>query len=489
LVAAISLRLWGASVRVLDKAAAEFASSRALGCQARTMEILDALGVADEVVAVSEPVRSSVTYRGSSKIGDLTWIPPDAPFPYTYVFEQSKLETILRRRLSSLGVEVEWGREVTTLSQAERVTVGVADGTAIEADWVIGADGAHSAVRRLAGIPFEGDATGERYFIADVDFRQPPSDANALSWMGAEGPLMLMRMPNNPRRWRIFVDVTDMGERPLPAAREFSQQLLDRRGFGPGTIEVNNVVWDSVYRTQVRQAANYRAGHVFVAGDAGHVFPPFGGQGMNTGMQDAYNLAWKLALVVQGRASDRLLDTYHDERYPIGRQVIGEVEQRRRSFAVRGSVARLLRDLLFGIVLKSRALQAKVARTMSQIEQSYRGLSWLSRQADSKRPAAGDRAPDAPWHGKRLHQAFTPTGFTLLRFGQVVLPDLPGKLPLQRLDVDADATDAPALRRRYGVDANGVVLVRPDGHIGFRGGASDGAGLAAYLEDIAEPQQ
>src|SRR5262249_19700762 len=149
-----------------------------------------------------------------------------------------------------------------------------------------------------------------------LDF-PPGTDDIPRVWMHRAGPLMTMPLPTDPVLWRIFVDVTalERSGRLPPPSKELAQSLLDERGYGPGEVKVRGCVWESVYRVQVRQAAAYRRGRVFLAGDAAHVFPPFGGQGMNTGIQDADNLAWKLAAVINGAAAEPLLDTYHVERH------------------------------------------------------------------------------------------------------------------------------------------------------------------------------
>ncbi len=487
LVAALSLKMSGVSVRIVDRSESVDTTSRALGCQSRTMEILESLQAVDEVVAISEPIGTSVSYNEKGEIGRLEWIPPDSPFPYTYVFAQSGLERVLIDRLEKLGVAVEWGFDVNSVDLAsDQVVVRSKDNREITAPWLIGADGAHSAVRKCADIAFEGNATGESYYLADLEFKEPPSMETALSWMGPQGTLMMMRMPTNPCHWRLFVDVTEAvtaGTLPVPSMA-LAQTIIDERGPGPGYMEVTRSIWESIYKVQTRQAVTYRKGHVFLAGDAAHVFPPFGGQGMNTGIQDAYNLAWKLAAVIKGNAAEQLLDTYQDERYPIGRQVIKEVEQRRKSFAVRGKIGRALRDLMFRIVLNIQALQRQVSFTMSQIGQSYHGRSWLAEQTDRVRKArAGDRAPDGPLLDGRLFEKFSPARFTLLVFGtNADVPSLPLEVGVVVIDMNIDTTEK--LRTKYQAQKGALVLVRPDGHIGFRGALTDSDALRAYVNRL-----
>jgi 4,5-epoxidase len=495
LVAGIALRCAGVDVRLVDKAPAPATTSRALGCQARSMEVLEALGVVDEVLAVSRPLRGSVSLDGARETSRLTWVPPDSPYPYTYVFAQSGLEEILRRRLAGLGTEIEWGCDVRALAQSEGgVTADTAAGRSLRAEWVIGCDGAHSAVRQAAAIPFEGRATGDVYYLADLFLDFPPgTDDLPRVWMHRAGPLMTMPLPTDPVLWRIFVDVTalERSGRLPPPSKELAQSLLDERGYGPGEVKVRGSVWESVYRVQVRQAAAYRRGRVFLAGDAAHVFPPFGGQGMNTGIQDADNLAWKLAAVISGAAAEPLLDTYHVERHHIGRQVVAEVEQRRRFFALRNPIGRALRDRLYRLLLRSKAVQRYLSLQQSQLAQSYRGLTWLSRQVRrAPGPRAGDRAPDGPYRGTRLFKRFSPVRFTLLvvtpTAGDTGTRDLP-QGQLNTITIDPAVDPGGTLTRKYGAQRGALILVRPDGYIGFRGARDDWDALRGYLARLKGP--
>ncbi len=452
------------------------------------MEVLDALDIAADLAALSNTVGTTATYNERGIIGRLAWQKPDAPFPHTYVAPQTVLEKLLHRRLDELGVAVEWRTEFAGFAQdPDGVTARFADDRSDRFEWVVGADGAHSTVRKAASFGFEERDTGQNFFLADIRLDKAPSADTAMTWLTAEGPLMLMRI-GDENQWRMFVDVTDAPSSPTSA-----QELLDERTPGLPSREVVSTQWTSDYEVRIGHAQIYRCGRVFIAGDAAHVFPPFGGQGMNTGILDGSNLGWKLARVVHGLAGSDLLDTYEMERRRIGAQVIAEVEQRRKSFALRNWLARMLRDLFFRLITKSKFAQRSVSRAMSQLGQSYRGASWLSEQHDgASRVKAGDRAPDGSWQRERLHREFSPTDFTLLVFGAHPDAERAVQGMAKVLHVGLSSAANRSLAKRYEAYDGALVLVRPDGYIGFRGDRRDLHHLQRYMErfgTVRRPQK
>jgi len=483
LVAAIQLRRFGVEVEVVDRAAAPATTSRALGCHARTMEVLEDVGVVADVLQVARPLRGASYFRGDRQIARMLWEPPDAPFPYPYMIPQRELEEILRRRLRGLGVEVRWGCELTGAKEEDGgVTASTSEGSERRAGWLLGCDGAHSRVREIAGIRFSGEAYPEVYHLGDLqlDLRAGLDDSRA--WVGGERPIMAMPL-DGAGLWRVLADVTPAeGGRVPPPTEESFQRLLDERAFGRGAVKVLASRWLSTFRLQRRHAESYRAGRLFLAGDAAHVFAPFGGQGMNTGIQDAYALAWRLAAVVRGWGRPALLDTYHAERHAIGSQVIAHVERSRRVMTWRHPLAGPLRDAMLAVLMRSRGFRRRACLRGSELALSYRGLSWLSEQTGPcAGPQAGDRAPDGLMSGARLYTLRDGTRFLLLVFSG---PGGPPRLEVdpRRVQVLAVGEAEDALRRRYGAGRGALVLVRPDGYIGFRGGLAEGAALRRYLD-------
>lgn len=478
LVAALVLTANGMPCRIIDKRTQAASSSRALGLQARSMEVLAGLGIADEVAGAAYQLSGASVMREDRELVRLPWVPPKSSFPYTYVLPQAGLEAILRRRLADAGVEVEQGVELTSITQWEtKVTVQLADGRHIAADWLIGADGARSRVREQVGINFPGHDTGEVYYLADAVLRLDRPIQDSAMWLGPNGPLMLMRLPGQENLWRVFADVTDTAGESLPelTAPVLMDLLADR---GPSGVVLERIDWTSMFRTRIGLAEVYRCGRVFLAGDAAHVFPPFGGQGMNLGIQDAVNLTWRLAAVGHG-ASAQLLDGYQNERRTVAAATIRGVERRRRSFAMRHPLARRLRDGVLSLGGRSRSAARSASLQNSQLSTSY-----ARKTRYGSRPRVGDRAPEVGLAGSTLHRLFGP-GHAALLLAATGGPDqaIVDEDRLRTLYLN-DRTDPQRnVRRAYGLSAAGFVLVRPDGHIAARGedGCQARPGVSALM--------
>lgn len=478
MVAGLVLAANGVACRVLERRAQPGTSSRALGLQARSMELLAGLGLAGEIERVAYRLSGASMMRGDTELSRFTWVPPQSPYPYTYVLPQSGLEDILRHRLRAAGVEIETGAQVQTVTQRETaVEVTLADGREMAAEWLIGADGSRSRVRDELGIELAGRETGETYYLADIVLDKRPPFQDSAMWLGPAGPFMLMRLPGGDELWRIFADMTDtesLAERPGPGIGEL-QTLLDERG--PSRMRITEVQWTSIYRTRVGLATGYRRERVFLAGDAAHVFPPFGGQGMNLGIQDAVDLAWRLAGVEHGAPAD-LLTAYETERRPVAAATIRDVESRRRLYALRNPVARTFRDALLRYGSRIPGAARKASLQNSQLDVGYRrGRGWRL----ARGPQNGDRAPDAPLAEGTVHDRLGVDHFTLLVFGAAsssgnpygatdTAPSAAGTVEV-RIDDETDPTGAA--RDRYGLRRGGYVLIRPDGYVAYRG--SDGA--------------
>ncbi|MEU1520870.1 FAD-dependent monooxygenase [Nocardia rhamnosiphila] len=474
MVTALTLAANGVPCRVLERHTHPSGGSRALGLQARSMELLAGLGLAEEVERVAYPLSGASIMRGDAELSRLTWVPPRSRYPYTYVLPQPGLEDILRTRLRAVGVDIEYGAEVrTVVRNDEHVGVRLADGRGLDARWLVGADGARSNIRKSLDISFAGGTTGETYYLADIVLESASSFQDSAMWLGPAGPLMLMRLPGEGRLWRVFVDMSDPARREElgePSLVEL-QRLLDERGASG--MRITQVQWTSIFRTRVCLADEYRRGRAFLAGDAAHIFPPFGGQGMNLGIQDAVNLAWRLAWVESGAPAD-LLDDYEAERRPVAASTIRDVEYRRRMYALRNPLARSIRDgmLRLGVRVPGAARQASLQN--SQLAIGYRsGPRWPL----SHRPEAGDRAPDAILAEGTVHDRLGVDHFTLLHFRlgrRVDGPDrfIVGMVSTEQLVVvaiDEESDPAGEARDRYAMRGEGFVLIRPDGHVAYRG--------------------
>jgi 2-polyprenyl-6-methoxyphenol hydroxylase-like FAD-dependent oxidoreductase len=301
--------------RLIDAAPKPFQGSRGKGIQPRTLEIFDDLGVIDSILASGAPYPKfrihvgPVSFRAGS-LGSSKQATESVPYPNLWMVPQSRTEEILRARLRTFGAEVEFSNSLETLMQDETgVKAVLSTGESIGAKFLVGCDGGHSTVRKILGLRLQGDALDEEpKLIADVEI----PDLDRSDW----------------HLWP-FAKGGPIGLCPLPGTSLF--QLLSKAQTATGIEDaihratghrIKRVAWSSLYRPSVRMVDRYRVGRVFLAGDAAHVHPPTGGQGLNTGVQDAYNLGWKLAYVIKG-GPDSLLDTYEAERLPIAATVLG----------------------------------------------------------------------------------------------------------------------------------------------------------------------
>ncbi|MGW1676661.1 FAD-dependent monooxygenase [Saccharopolyspora sp. NPDC002376] len=451
----IELARRGVDFRIIDAATSPFAGSRGDSLQPRTLEVFDDLGVLDEVLssgAPPAPIRAHVggQYVGERRIVDPVDPTPDVPHPNPWVLPQWRTEEILRDRLAELGVRVEMGVELLDFQQdSDGVTATLSTGT-VRTAFLVGADGGRSRVRKTLGVEFAGETYESiRMLLADV--RATGLDHSRGHWFGAaDDPTRSIALTPLPG-----TDAFQCGA-PLPADLEPSatlatlQALLDEHA-GHFGLQLHGLTWSTVWRPNIRMARRFHQGRVFLAGDAAHVHPPTGGQGLNTGVQDAYNLGWKLA-----EDSADVLDSYELERLPVAASTLG-----------------LSTELLQRHV-EGHADAHRRGTETHQLDIAYRN-SPLSQdeRPNPGRVRAGDRAPDSPLqdeNGKeiRLFDLFRGPHWTLLAFATelpATAPDVQAHriapTPTSSSLVDTDGT----ARAIYDVTAGTHVLIRPDGYI------------------------
>ncbi|MCP3802970.1 FAD-dependent monooxygenase [Allokutzneria sp. A3M-2-11 16] len=423
LTLAVDLARRGVPVRVVDKADRHFVGSRGKGLQPRTLEVLADLGVLDAVRAAGAPY-PLLRMHGPNGHDDRPMFEPGEAEPW--MLGQGEFEAILRAKLAEHGVRVELGAELTEFTQDGDGVTAVVGGTEIRADYLIGADGGRSFVRKRLGVAFVGHPVDQlTMVIADVTSRGLDRDRWHL-WPQARPTMIGMcPLPGGTDRFQLMMGITaEPSETSSEISEDYLRAALHER-TGRTDVTLTDPTWTSIYRSNARMVDRYRIGRVLLAGDAAHVHPPTGGQGLNTGVQDAYNLGWKLAAVLNG-APGALLDTYEEERLPIAADVLG------------------LSTELLGKNIRREDGGFKRGKETQQLHLTYRGSS-LARGEHG-----GDRVPGV----------FGP-GFTLLALGS---------------QCPADAVAAPELREHYGCD---FVLVRPDGHVGVS--TDDLADVQNYL--------
>ncbi|WP_233362293.1 FAD-dependent oxidoreductase [Streptomyces sp. GMR22] len=464
LTAACELARRGVSVRVVDKATAPFNGSRGKGLQPRTLEVLDNLGVAGRLITLGRfrlPVRfhnADDTFQDVDLSGDAEPT-PDSPYARTLLIPQWRVEETLRERLDQLGATVEWNRPVVDLVRhTGHVEAVFADGARATARYVIGADGGSGAVRRLLDVAFLGETDeDERMLLGDVRLDGLDRDHWHI-WQGPQGGSVALCPLPATDTFQIQAPVApgDTGEPTL----ETFQRIVDTL-IGPDAVRLREATWLSRWRLNVRMVDRYRVGRVFLAGDAAHIHSPAGGQGMNTGVQDAVNIGWKLAAVLHG-GDESLLDTYQAERLPVAAAVLG------------------LSSRLMG---QGIGEHGEDTERMLQLGHTYRGGPLApAGPAEAEGPSAGDRAPDAPCHGAdgrrvRLFDLQRGGHWTLYGFGVRPRPPHPS---VRAVAIGGEITDTGGHAwRAYAATDGECVLVRPDGHIAIR--THDQAAIDAYL--------
>ncbi|MGA5324361.1 FAD-dependent monooxygenase [Streptomyces seoulensis] len=387
----------GVPVTVLEKRPPGISNlTRAFALHARTLEQLDMRGLADELESLGHPMTRLRLFDGLSL--DLSGLP--TRFPHVLVIPQYEVERVLERRAREAGVKFVHEAEVTSLTQdASGVTVLGRGMEPLRAAYVVGTDGMRSAVREAVGLPFPGRSVIRSVVLADVRLSEDPPDLLTAGTMGDAFALLIPFGDGYHRvvGWHRSHDVPDDAPLDLAEIRDIVRTALGR-DYG-----MRDPRWLSRFHADERQAPTYRVGRVFLAGDAAHVHSPAGGQGMNTGLQDAANLSWKLAAVLEGRADERLLDTYNTERHPVGRTVLRSSGALIRLAMAHRPWTKALRSALTTLATTFPALRGQALHQVTGLAYSYGpGL-------------AGKRAPDIPLpNNTRLYEALRPGNFVLL---------------------------------------------------------------------------
>jgi 2-polyprenyl-6-methoxyphenol hydroxylase-like FAD-dependent oxidoreductase len=457
LTLAIDLARRGVTVRLIDKAERPFQGSRGKGVQPRSLEVFEDLGVLSPMLALGAPYPPVRTYDrdGGFKdtaIGEGATPSPAEPYAAPLMLPQFLTETILRQRLAELGHAPEYGAELSGIAQdSETIAATLTDGRTIRARWLIGADGGRGFVRQALGIDFPGKTMPGQAMVADAKLTGLPREA----WhvFGTRETAQISFCPlAGTELFQIQGHAPETGEAGLTVE---GLNALIRERTGRADIVVHAVLWASIYGLNARLADRYRAGRVLLAGDAAHIHPPTGGQGLNTSIQDAYNLGWKLAAVLNG-APESLIDTYEAERRPIAAGVLG-----------------LSTDLLAKALTGEGIKRGREAR---QLDLGYDGSALSLDLGVTAKVAPGDRAPDAPGQGGRVFEVLAGPHWTLL--GESAIAARPGLVVADLVDTEGWFADA------YGLPPGGFVLVRPDGYVATIGKAGDEAAVEAYLAKV-----
>ena len=486
------LGLWlthmGVSVRIIDQTAEPGTTSRALAVQARTLELYSQLGLADTVVARGHKALGANFWVSGRKVArfPLGDVGSDlSPFPYAVIYPQDEHERLLIERLAEAGVNVERRTELVSFEDAGDRVIALlkrADGSeeTCEASYIAGCDGARSTVRETLKIGFQGGAYQHLFYVADVEASGPVMDGEIHVGLDQTDFLAMFPLKADGRA-RLVGTVREEAEREH---ENLSWNDVSRRVVEWMRIEVERVNWFSTYRVHHRVADHFRKGRAFILGDAAHIHSPVGGQGMNTGIGDAVNLAWKLAAVLHGRASASILDSYEPERIAFARRLVATTDRAFTGVTSRGAIARLFRlhlvPLLFPPLFKLASVRRFVFRTVSQTTVNYRDSSLSEGRAGEVH--GGDRLPWVEINANGGHDNFAPLtsiDWQVHVYGEAA-PDLKTACDARKLPLHIFPWRHEMVRA--GLHRNAIYLVRPDGYVAMANAEGIAAAVTSYLD-------
>ncbi len=529
LTMAIELARRNIPFRIIDKGSTASVHSKALAIHAKTLEIFYSMGLASEFFKHGHKVNKLNAYinqepRLALSFNYLT----GTPFPYVLVIPQSETEKILTKHLESMGCTIEHKKELVQLTaKKDYVEAVIQEGKKqekINANWLIGCDGPHSKVRQELDLPFSGCRYDEQFLLADGELEtQLASDQGHLFL--EEFPIALIPMPQN--QWRIISTYPSHFALPkTPEVKKILQEQLDKAT--PETVKIKSLGWTSVFAIHRRIVSKMRHKRVFLAGDAAHIHSPIGGQGMNTGIQDAYNLGWKLAAHIQGNVEESFLDSYQAERYPVAAGVLHGTNVAMKTVMAHSSWVRKTRDFIAPLVLNIPYAQKHIQELVSEIAINYRtspivyhqdskkdwAIIWLKSKIRCKLQS-GDRAPNAQLSKAKTYdrlELFSLTQkhlHTLLLF----LGDEPKKFPYYAKYLEAtikqhqnwmngyviinehaiDYNLLESVTQEFYLDRNGqahkvygcekpsLCLIRPDGYVAYLESADEEEKFTEFL--------
>lgn len=491
----------GVRVMIIDRHSGPAQQTRAMAVHARTLEIYAKLGIAEQAIALGRKGNGANMWAEGKHtarilLGDIG--KSISPFPFVLMLGQDDNERILGERLNQQGISVQWNTELIALTQmADGVyaTLKLPDGThtKICAAYTAGCDGGHSAVREFCGIQFPGAPYEHVFFVADTEAtgNMVPDELNVYLWR--DGFHLFFPMAGKDR-WRVIgILPKRLSGRDDLTFNELSPDIQHEAG---ANLAFKKCSWFSTYRIAHRAAEKFRDKRCFLLGDAAHVHSPMGGQGMNTGLQDAYNLAWKLALVVKGQASEKLLDSYEAERLPVARRLLSTTDRAFTMLVSNHWLAGIFRTRLLAKIVAfamtfERAKQLAF-RTISQTGIHYwqSPLSQTLGNLPPNAPKAGDRFPwlqlkfQANGSAEDLFQKMDDTRYNLLVIGQAAPKELSQLDSLVKTHVILNGVYNTQEFASVGIYGPAFFLMRPDGYIGLAGGSFVVDSVKTYLSNV-----
>jgi 2-polyprenyl-6-methoxyphenol hydroxylase-like FAD-dependent oxidoreductase len=476
---ACQLIRYGVDFVIIDKKVGVTPYSKALGVHARTLEIYEQIGLAEKAVTQGTIAGKARILEGGDIKGevDLSSVGKGlSQYPFMLVLEQSKNERLLYDYLQSQGKDVLWQTELETISQDEtgvaaQIKTAGGESQIIEAKYLVGCDGAKSPVRHLLEVKFEGSTFERLFYVADARIDWKFSHDALHICLAKHSVVAFFPMPGE-NRYRI------VGAFPEEFSKDegevLYEEIEERIKLEAGLdLDISHVNWFSTYKVHTRHVENFRRGRCFLAGDSAHVHTPAGGQGMNTGIQDGYNLAWKLAYVLQGKAGERILETYNSERLENAEKLLKTTDRMFNFMAGDAWFTNLIRDYIFprvmGTALSIEAVRIEFFRTLSQIGINYRRHALSDHSEDSHfNVKAGDRLPYFLMDGKSIFDQLRAPKFHLLFFsdGESDFHEIRNDLANEMIDFHIIPL-YPQLTETFGSEKPFLILLRPDNYIGL----------------------
>ena len=532
LTMACELARRGINPRIIDKAPSPTDKSRAFGIHPRTLELFDNIGIVDEVLSQGNPCNAFDMYNRGEPLASVSFDNLESKYPFVVMLAQSDTERILTEHLNSLGVSVERETELLNIIQHDETvnaTITSKGGIeeAVRCRYLAGCDGAHSSTRHQLNLEFKGAPYPNYWLLADcnIDWKYPVFHLSIFIHPTGVSAFFPLRTDRGRLMFELE-DATIDEEMPPPTLRDVHRLLKERE------IEYESVTdpnWLAYFKLHHRMVDRYGSGRVFLAGDAAHIHSPMGGQGMNTGIQDAYNLAWKLALVLKAQSPETILDSYNAERHKVGKEVVELTDTATNIATIHNPVLSAIRNKVIGIVSKIDPVSHKIINTLTQIEYHYKESPIVDERWFESTEAPGYLGRDLNLHaGERvkdytlystdgkdtvdLYKLFEGAEHELLIFtgkepedmeleelgeihelvageyGRLIEPhlilgsdEISGKLP----SVASTWFDKELqMHRDFGASKACLYLIRPDGYIAFRNQPASASDLKEYLSTI-----
>lgn len=522
----------GIKPRIIDKAPAPSDKSKAFGIHARTMEVFENLGIVGGFLKEGNICKALSLYDEGKKLLEIDFSHIESKYPFVLILPQSETERLLAEHLRSFGVEVERQAELIGFEQAEgevRAKVRLKDGREerINSTYLVGCDGAHSAVRHILNLEFKGDHYPQNWLLADCDIKWEYPNKHLVLFIHPKGFVAFFPFVGN--RGRLIFELPDAQddvEQKEPTIEDVKRSA-DERGLRYESMD--NPLWVTYFKIHHRIVNRYSMGPVFIAGDAAHIHSPAGGQGMNTGIQDAHNLAWKIALVLKGKSPESILESYNHERRRIGEEVVGRTDRATRMITLHNPVLKVIRNKLLPLLTRLDKVQEKMTNMLSQVEFHYKGSPIVSEKWNPDKVSrrnkifshgrgAGKRVgdykllcPDKKTE-TNLYELLRVKAHTLLlltgkkpgieeleelkKISGNIIPNYLGFIDPHLITVEnGNPPDSPyfasiyidkdfRMHKDFGAVKASLYLIRPDGYIAFRNQPAKNDDLIQYLSKI-----